>query len=60
MPTGFAKSPEGLEYALVMDGTGKTAAEVHEMDRWDQRLTALLRARFYRERTDDSGDQTKP
>ena len=33
-----------------MDGTGKTAAEIHNMGRWDRYLTALLRARFYRER----------
>jgi len=36
-----------------MDATGKTAAEVHRMHEWDRHLTALLRARFYRERAPD-------
>ena len=49
-PTGFARSERGLEYALVMDATGKTAAEIHKMGRWDRYMTALLRARFYREK----------
>ena len=33
-----------------MDATGKTAAEIHNMGRWDRYMTALLRARFYREK----------
>jgi len=33
-----------------MDATGKTAAEIHDMGRWDRYMTAMLRARFYRER----------
>ncbi|QAS68870.1 hypothetical protein HFTV1-gp37 [Haloferax tailed virus 1] len=49
---GFAKSPRGLEYALVNDATNKTAAEIHEMNESDRALTALLRARFYREMYD--------
>ncbi len=36
-----------------MDATGKTAAEVHDMSVSDRRLTAMLRARFYRERSGD-------
>jgi len=33
-----------------MDATGKTAAEIHDMGRWDRYMTAMLRARFYREK----------
>ena len=36
-----------------MDATNKTAGEVHAMGRWDRYMTALLRARFYRERQPD-------
>jgi len=45
---GFARSKEGLEYALVCDATNKTAAEVHRMSPSDRRLTARLRARYYK------------
>jgi len=38
-----------------MDATGKTAGEIHEMGEADRYMTALLRARFYRERNDSSG-----
>lgn len=38
-----------------MDATGKTAAEIHQMGKWDRHLTALLRARMYKEKNDDSG-----
>jgi hypothetical protein len=51
--TGFARSKQGLEYALVMDATGMTAGEVHEMSASDRYVTAVLRARFYRERSSD-------
>jgi len=44
-----------LEYALVQDATGKTAAEIHEMPEADRYTTALLRARLYQERNDTSG-----
>lgn len=54
---GFAQSPEGLEYALVQDATGATAGEIHEMSRWNRYLTAMLRARYYQEKTDTSGGQ---
>lgn len=50
LPKGFSRSRTGLEYALVQDATGKTAREIHEMGRADRQVTALLRARFYRER----------
>ena len=49
-PTGFARSKRGLQFALVQDGTGKTAKEIAEMGPWDRALTALLRGRFYREK----------
>jgi hypothetical protein len=48
--TGFARTQKGLEYALVQDATGKTAGEIHDMARSDRYMTALLRARWYRER----------
>ena len=47
---GFAKSRRGLEYALVQDGTNKTAAEIAEMSPSDRMLTALVRARWYQEK----------
>jgi len=54
--TGFAlHSQKGLEYALTIQATGKTAAEVHRMDEWDRRLTALLQARYIQETTPDEG-----
>jgi len=52
--TGFAASDAGLLYALAIDATGKTAAEVHAMRADDRYLTAKLRARFYDERSGDS------
>lgn len=33
-----------------MDGTGKTAGEIHDMSDSDRYLTAMLRARWYREK----------
>jgi len=54
--TGFAKSSDRLfQYALVQDATGKTAAEIHRMDRWDRYMTALIRRRMYKEKYKDSG-----
>lgn len=38
----------------MQDGTGKDAKEIIEMGRWNRRLTALLRARFYRERNKEA------
>jgi len=54
-PTGFARSKEGTTYALVQDGTNKTAAEIYEMDRYDRMLTAAIRAQYYREQNKGSG-----
>lgn len=51
----FADSKRGLEFALVMDATGKTVGEIHEMGPNDRMATALIRARFYREKHKDSG-----
>jgi len=48
--TGFARSDRGLEFALVQDATGKTAGEIHDMADADRYLTALIRARWYREK----------
>jgi len=49
--TGFAlQSKRGLEWALIQDGTGKTALEILEMNAWDRQLTALIRSRFYQEK----------
>lgn len=50
---GFARSRRGLEYALVQDAPGgpTKASEIHKMNRADRMLTALLRNRFYRERS---------
>jgi len=48
--TGFARSKRGLQFALVQDGTGKTAKEIAEMGPWDRALTAMIRGRFYREK----------
>ncbi|AFH21821.1 hypothetical protein OSG_eHP10_00055 [environmental Halophage eHP-10] len=51
MRTDFARSSdEFLQYALVQDGTDKTFREIHNMDRWDRYLTALVRARWYQEK----------
>lgn len=47
-------------YALVQDATGKTAAEIHQMGKWDRHLTALLRGRFYEERNGNGGEQKPP
>jgi hypothetical protein len=38
-----------------MDATGKTVADIHDMADADRYATALVRARFYRERSSDSG-----
>jgi len=55
LQTAFAlRSQRGLEYALVMDGTGKTAKEIIEMSPTDRRLTAMLRARFYNEQNEQA------
>jgi len=43
-----------------MDATGKTAGEIHDMGDADRYMTALLRARFYRERNPDSGRSKRP
>jgi hypothetical protein len=51
--TGFAKSDRGLEYALVQDATGKSIAEIYDMGEADRYATAMIRARFYRERAPD-------
>ena len=50
---GFARSKDALEYALVQDAPGgpTTVAEIHRMDRWDRYLTAMLRMRYYREKS---------
>jgi len=47
---GFARSDRGLEFALVQDATGKTAGEIYDMADSDRYLTALIRARWYREK----------
>ena len=49
----------GLEFALVQDATGKTASEIYEMGDADRYLTAMIRARFYRERN-KKANQSKP
>ena len=59
-PKDFARTNQGIQYALVMQATGKSAAEVHNMNEWDRHLTALLQARFYKERSGDGGGQQKP
>lgn len=33
---------------MIQDGTGKTAKEILDMSPSDRRLTALVRARFYK------------
>jgi len=54
---GFAlHRDEALELALVQDGTGKTAREILNMDRTNRLLTALLRARYYKEQNDAVDD----
>lgn len=58
--TAFAKSKRGLQYALVQDATGKTASEIRDMADADRYLTAMIRARFYKERTSDGGGQQRP
>lgn len=45
---GFAKSPAGLEYALVQDATNKTAGEIHRMAPDDRYTTAALRVRYWK------------
>lgn len=63
MRTGFVRSQTGLEYALVQDATGKTAAEAHRMSRYDRMVTAMLRARFWKwwaESLFDDGGASKP
>jgi hypothetical protein len=37
-----------------MDATGKTVGEVYDMADADRYATALVRARFYRERSSDT------
>lgn len=54
---GFAKSERGLEFALVVQATHKTAAEVYQMSKWDRHLTALLQARYLKEVYGDDGGQ---
>lgn len=50
-PKGFAlHSQRGGEFALVQDATGKTAREILRMNADDRMLTALLRARYYKEK----------
>jgi hypothetical protein len=49
-----------LEYALVQDATGQTAAEIHDMERWNRAVTALLRGRFYKERNGGGTQNPKP
>lgn len=39
-----------MEFALVQDATGKDAKAIAEMGRWNRMLTALVRARWYREK----------
>jgi hypothetical protein len=51
---GFARSEQGLEYALVQDATGKTVSEIYHMADSDRYATAMIRARFYRERAADT------
>jgi len=41
---------------LVQDGTNKTAREILNMDRTNRLLTALLRARYYKEQNDAVDD----
>lgn len=49
---GFAlHSPKGLEFALVQDGTGKDAKEILDMSEKNRRLTALIRQRYYKEKS---------
>jgi hypothetical protein len=55
--TGFARSERGLEYALVQDATGKTVAEIYGMADADRYVTAMVRARFYRERSGDDNQR---
>lgn len=43
-----------------MDATGKTAGEIHDMGDADRYMTALLRARFYREQAPDDSGQHRP
>jgi len=40
----------------VQDGTNKTAREILNMDRTNRLLTALLRARYYKEKSDAVDD----
>jgi len=40
----------------VQDATGKTAREIHGMGALDRELTALVRARFYKERAPDDAN----
>ena len=51
------QSDRGLQYALVMDGTNKTVAEIREMSPTDRMATALVRARFYKEQSDAADRQ---
>ena len=48
--TGFARSDRGLEYALVQDATGKSVKEIRDMGDADRYTTAMIRARYYREK----------
>ena len=60
LPKDFARTDKGLEYALVQDATGKTAGEIREMNDADRYTTAMIRARYYRERNkkQDNGPQS--
>jgi hypothetical protein len=41
-----------LQFALVQDGTGYDAKEIMEMSDTNRMLTAYIRSRFYKERSD--------
>jgi hypothetical protein len=54
---GFAKTQTGLEYALAIDATNKTASEVHQMAADERYLTAVLRSRWYQHLYGGGGQQ---
>jgi hypothetical protein len=54
---GFAKTQTGLEYALAIDATNKTASEVHQMAADERYLTAVLRSRWYQHLYGGTGQQ---
>ena len=47
--TAFVKSQEGTLYALAQDATGKSMAEMEEMDWLNLYATAKLREEYYNE-----------